>query len=69
METRESIINLLKSQSGVLGMIDKERLYRKNALTAAKDLRYGKDIIEQIMTAKDSDEISKIMSAARRRRK
>lgn len=49
-------------------MVNKELLYKKNALTAAKELRYGKAVIDQIMAAKDSNEITKIMSAARKRR-
>lgn len=68
MWKERSIINILKGKGEVLVMIDKEKLYRKNALEAARDLRYGKDVIAQIMVAKDSNEITKIMSAARRRR-
>ena len=45
------------------------RLYRKDALNAAKDLGYGKEVIEAIRNAETKDEISRIMTSARMKMK
>ena len=45
------------------------RLYRKDALKAAKDLGYGEEVIQQIKNAKTDDEISRIMASARMKMK
>jgi len=39
--------------------------YKKQALRAAKDFRYGSDVIEKIKRAKSDNEISRIMTTAR----
>lgn len=39
--------------------------YQKDAIRIAKDLRYGKEIIEKIKTAKTDNEIARIMKDAR----
>ena len=40
--------------------------YRKDAITAAKDLGYGNDIVEQIKQAENETQIDNIMRSARR---
>lgn len=40
--------------------------YRKDALTAAKDLRYGPEVISEILNAKTDAEIERIMNTARK---
>ena len=42
--------------------------YRNYALTAAKDLGYGADVLKDIRSAKTDEEIDKIMCAARMRK-
>ena len=41
--------------------------YEKDAINAAKDLRYGKDVIESIKNAKSDSEIQRIMISARKK--
>ena len=43
--------------------------YKKEALEAARDLCYGREIINKIREAKSDNEISRIMKSARERRK
>ena len=43
----------------------KKKLYREEALTAAMELNYGKEVLNAIKEAKTDDEISQIMSIAR----
>ena len=40
--------------------------YRKDAITAAKDLDYGNSIVEQIKQAENETQIDNIMRSARR---
>lgn len=40
--------------------------YQKEALTAAKDLCYGYEVMEQIRAAKTDEEIRRIMVTARK---
>ena len=40
--------------------------YRKDAITAAKDLDYGNSIVEQIKQAENEIQIDNIMRSARR---
>lgn len=40
--------------------------YRKDALSAAKDLCYGPKIISEILNAKSDTEIERIMNTARK---
>lgn len=40
--------------------------YRRQALVAARELRYGKKFIDRIKKAKDESEIQRIMITARR---
>ena len=40
--------------------------YRKDAITAAKDLGYGNDIVERIKQAENETQIDNIMRSARR---
>ena len=40
--------------------------YRKDAITAAKDLGYGNDIVKQINQAENEMQIDNIMRSARR---
>ena len=47
-------------------MKDERYHYRDNAIKAAKDLKYGKDVIERIKTAKTEAEIERIMINARK---
>ena len=42
-----------------------ENNYRKQAMTAAEDLRYGNEVIEKIKAAKNDAEIERIMNMAR----
>lgn len=42
-----------------------EQEYKTNALRAAKDLGYGKKVVEKILAAKNDDEITIIMATAR----
>lgn len=42
--------------------------YRQEAIKAAKELYYGKEIIKQLKAAKNDNEISRIMRTARERR-
>lgn len=42
--------------------------YRPEAIKAAKELYYGKEIIKQLKAAKNDNEISRIMRTARERR-
>ena len=44
-------------------------LYKKEALEAAMDLNYSKEVIRKIEDAKSDNEISRIMKTARERRK
>ena len=44
-------------------------LYKKEALEAASDLNYSKEVIRKIEDAKSDNEISRIMKTARERRK
>ena len=44
---------------------DNEEIYRKQAMTAAKDLCYGNEVIEKIKAAKNDAEIERIMNMAR----
>lgn len=41
--------------------------YRDEAIEAAKDLRYGDEVIDQLKKAKDGVEIERIMATARRK--
>jgi hypothetical protein len=41
------------------------KMFRKEALIAAKDLLYGEKVIEQLKAAKTTAEISRIMKNAR----
>lgn len=43
--------------------------YKKEALEAARDLNYSKEVIRKIEDAKSDNEISRIMKTARERRK
>lgn len=43
--------------------------YKKEALEAARDLRYSREVINKIREAKSDNEISRIMKSARERRK
>ena len=44
---------------------DDEENYRKQAMIAAKDPCYGKEVIEKIKAAKNDAEIERIMNMAR----
>ena len=44
-----------------------ELCYRKNAIRAAKDLKYGEDVVKRIEQAKTDSEIQRIMTSARRK--
>lgn len=48
---------------------DNEENYKKQAMIAAKDLRYGNEVIEKIKAAKSDAEIERIMNAARHERR
>ena len=39
--------------------------YKKQAMIAAEDLRYGNEVIEKIKAAKNDAEIERIMNTAR----
>ena len=39
--------------------------YRKDAIKAAKELKYGSNVIQKIKEAKNDAEIERIMNAAR----
>ena len=41
------------------------KMYRVDAITAAKELGYCEGVIQQIEKAKSQDEISRIMTSAR----
>lgn len=43
-----------------------EQEYKKNALKAAKQLGYGKAVVEKIKAAKTDGEIARIMTTARK---
>ena len=43
--------------------------YKKEALEAARDLCYSREVINKIREAKSDNEISRIMKSARERRK
>ena len=42
--------------------------HKRNAIHAAEDLGYGRDVIKEVEAAKSSDEINRIMKSARYRR-
>jgi len=47
-------------------MVSEElKVYREQAIKAAKDLRYGQDVILHIKQAKTINEITRIMASAR----
>jgi hypothetical protein len=46
-------------------MIDAEKLYKKQAIEAAKDLCYEKEVVDKIKAASNSAEIDRILRAAR----
>ena len=46
-------------------MLKKSNAYRKEAITAAKDLGYSKEIIDRIKQAKSHNEITRILTEAR----
>ena len=48
---------------------DDENNYRKQAIIAAEDLRYGNEVIEKIKAAKNDAEIERIMNMARHARR
>ena len=48
---------------------DDVRLYRKEAMRAARDLCYGADVERDLRNAKTSAEISRIMATARKEKK
>ena len=56
-------MQLLKQAS--CGYFQSLKLYKNDAIKAAKELFYGEDVIKQIKEAKSAHEISKIMSKAR----
>lgn len=43
--------------------------YRKSMMKAAKDLKYGPDVVEKIANAKTDTEITTIMTKARKSQK
>lgn len=43
-------------------------VYRRQSIEAAKDLCYGKDVVNDIKAAKSVSEIERIMIAARKRK-
>ena len=45
-----------------------EQDYKNRALTAAKELGYGENVVNQIKEAKTNDEIILIMGKARRKK-
>lgn len=47
------------------GYTPQENFYKKDAIKAATELRYGKEVIDAIRAAETDNEISRIMAAAR----
>lgn len=47
-------------------MTKEDSCYKKQAIKAAEDLRYGKKIVEQIKVAKSVNTIARIMTSARK---
>lgn len=41
-------------------------IYRRDAIQAARELWYGQDIVDRILTAKSVTEITRIMTSARK---
>jgi len=47
------------------GYMSKKNAYKNEALTAAMELNYGKDVLDAIQAAKTDAEITRILSTAR----
>lgn len=57
----------LVTNAAIYGGIAKPfKVERRMTITAAKDLRYGEDVIQKLKEAKDSDELTEIMRNARK---
>lgn len=41
-------------------------IYRRDAIQAARELWYGQDVVDRILTAKSVTEITRIMTSARK---
>lgn len=54
-----------KQRRCINGYRNKDKDYKKQAITAAKQLLYGPEVILKIKNAKDNNEIEKIMRNAR----
>lgn len=59
---------LLDREKPMKGGNPKYSTYKQDAINAATELYYGKDVIEQLEKADSDSEISRIMITARRRR-
>ena len=46
--------------------VPKEKSYKREAISAARDLCYGEDVVKRIKEAKDDTEIARIMATARK---
>lgn len=46
--------------------VDDFRVVKRKAIKAAKDLGYGKDVIEKVKAAKNEGEINSAMTTARK---
>lgn len=49
-------------------VITQTETYRHQAITAAKDLCYGKEVLDRLKAAKTIGEIDRIMRAARKKK-
>ena len=58
--------NLVTNAAIYSGMAKPFKVERRMTITAAKDLRYGEDVIQKLKEAKDSDELTQIMRNARK---
>lgn len=57
----------LVTNAAIYGGIAKPfKVERRITITAAKDLRYGEEVIKQLKNATNSDELTKIMKTARK---
>ena len=52
--------------SGVSSRYDHTNAYRQEALKAAKDFHYGKDVLDSLKADKTEGEICRIMTNARK---
>lgn len=57
-----------KNKKNELAPFNNGTSYRKDAIKAARDLRYGDEVIEKLKAAESDSEITRIMKDARKKR-